>query len=70
MIILSEWYYHSGIGYLTRRLIINSSEISDMHESYDPYHNMDGTVVYMKNGNQYNVKEKINDIMEMIEREA
>lgn len=59
-ITLSQWYYHSSMcGYQTKPVIVNLEEVSEVKEVYDPYHNMDGSLVVMKNGNSINVREDI-----------
>ena len=65
---LDEWYYHSSMcGYQTKPLIVNIDEISDVQEKYDPNHNIDGSIVNMKNGNHYNVKQPFQKIIKMME---
>lgn len=66
-ITLNEWYYHgNGCGYQTKPVAVNTDEISDVNEVRDPYHNTDGSVVNLKNGRHYNVKEDFNKIMGML----
>jgi hypothetical protein len=46
---LHEWYYHgSGCGYQTKPVAINTEEISNFNETFDPYHNQDGTTITLK----------------------
>lgn len=66
---LSEWYYHSSMcGYQTKTILVNIDEISEIAETHDPYHNMDGSYVAMKNGNHHNVREDIVTITNLMER--
>lgn len=68
LIMLNEWYYHnSQCGYQTRPLAINVDEISEIHETNDPYHNIDGCFISLKNGKYYNVKEGFLDVMNRIQ---
>ena len=66
MIQLSEWYYYRG-SYCTKGLVINTTEISEVIEIDDPYRNISGSIICMKNGNNYRVKEPLSFILSMIE---
>ena len=59
-IALSQWYYHgSTCGYQTKPLLVNADEISSISDVFDNYHNMDGSLIIMKNGTSYNVREDV-----------
>ena len=48
LIMLNEWYYHnSQCGYQTRPLAINVDDIIEIHETNDPYQNIEGCFISM-----------------------
>lgn len=68
---LNEWYYHgSTCGYQTKLLFINTDEISSINEVFDPYHNMNGSQIVMKNGTKFNVKEDAVTIAKLTQQVA
>lgn len=64
---LHEYYYDSRCcGYQTKLTAVNTDEISDFHETVDPYHNIDGVTLSLKNGRTYQVKESYKEIMKAV----
>ena len=60
---LHEYYYHNG-AYLTKPLMCNVNEISNVSEGNDKY--IDTTYITMVNGKSYRVKETYKEIIQEI----